>query len=90
MSTTTVLPPEAEVALEKLLELPPLLRLQASERLAESVEQSEIDRYWASVGAQRAEEMRTGAAKGLTIDEAFARAEKRVNEVRTLSRTGGS
>jgi hypothetical protein len=90
MTESAILPPEAEVALEKLLALPPLLRLEASERLAESVEQSEIDRYWARVGAQRAEDLRSGAVKGLTVDEAFARAEKRVNDVRSLSRTGGS
>jgi hypothetical protein len=90
MSESAVLPPEAEMALEKLLELPPMLRLEASERLADSVSQSEIDRYWATVGAQRAEELRTGAVKGLTVEEAFARAEKRVNEVRPLSRSSGS
>ncbi len=79
---SAVLPPEAEVALEKLLELPPLLRLEVSERLADSVEQSEIDRAWIRVAERRIMEMRSGAVKGVNIDEMFAEAERIMNEPR--------
>ncbi len=84
MSESTVLRPKAERALKKLLTLPPMLRPEACERLADRVDHVEIDRYWAGIGANRSEELRTKAAMGLPYQEAFTRAERIVHDVSSL------
>jgi hypothetical protein len=85
MSESTVMPPDAEQAIERLLELPPMLRLEASERLAESVEENEIRAAWMRVAERRAMELRSGAVKAVNMHEMFAEAKRMINESRSHS-----
>jgi hypothetical protein len=77
--TEAVLPEEVEATVQQLLKLPSNQRLAISRRLESSVG---VDSKWARVAASRAEELRTGKAQGVSIDEAFEQARRAVDAIR--------
>ena len=80
MHATTQLPSEISATVEKLLNLPPEQRLQIGERLLASVD---VESAWARVAGERAKEMKSGKVKGVSIDDAFEKARRAVDAIRT-------
>lgn len=87
MTETTTLNSDVEATVQELLKLPVEQRIAIGERLIDSAaindELSDIDREWIQVAAQRARDLREGRVKAVSIDEAFERARRAVDAVRS-------
>ncbi len=68
----------------ELLNLPPSVRARLAEALLESLEEAdaEHDLAWAAETERRYQELKAGVVKGISAEEAFAKAHARLNDAR--------
>ncbi|MDA0839733.1 MAG: addiction module protein [Planctomycetota bacterium] len=73
---------------EDLLSLPPLSRAYLADRLVDSIDQyaePEIEAAWRSEVERRLEEYEEGKVEGISSEEVFRQARKRLDEARKIS-----
>jgi putative addiction module component (TIGR02574 family) len=76
-------------ALEKaVLELPPKSRARFAEKIIESIDDyadPEIEKAWTQEIGRRVEEIKSGKARGVPVEEAMKKARRALHETRRLS-----
>jgi putative addiction module component (TIGR02574 family) len=75
-----------DAKLAELLKLDPDERIYIAEQLMASVPDesiTDVDRAWLQVAAARARKLKEGSVKAMSVDEAFARAERALDAIRS-------
>jgi putative addiction module component (TIGR02574 family) len=75
-----------DAKLMELLKLNPEERIYIAEQLMASVPEesiTDVDRAWVKVAAARARDLKDGKVNAVSIDEAFARAERALDAIRS-------